>query len=199
MNKSSLYTIKEFDKKDISQISKIHKKSLPNDFCSILGTSFLKNNFYKEIINDKSAIKLCIEKDNIIYGFIIFINDKKYLSKIVYKHFFHLIYYSIKNIYKVSFILYLFDVIKIVYLKKNFKYENGYELSYVAVKEIARKNGLGSMLIKKGLENIIQNQNSQFCWVKTLTKTKETIIFYEKLGFEKYHQFLERTYLYKVL
>ena len=45
----------------------------------------------------------------------------------------------------------------------------------------------------------MKSTGGNYCWVKTLTKTKKNVLFYKKNGFLEYKNFLGRVYLYKKL
>ncbi|MCH8326819.1 MAG: GNAT family N-acetyltransferase, partial [Bacteroidetes bacterium] len=74
--------------------------------------------------------------------------------------------------------------------------EEDFELSYIAIHSNYHGKGIGTNLVMRGISEM-QKKGAKYCWVKTLSKTPETIHFYEKKGFNIYNTFIGRVFLYK--
>lgn len=188
-------TIIEVKPEHLRQISEIHRTALPDDFCSILGREFLENIYYPALLKNPQNIGLCAVDDSNVNGFIFFESNPKFLNELIRAHFFAILCKALKYIWKPSFIGYVISVVILVFFRKPQPYEKGCELNYIAVRNSNQGQGIGKKLVTKGLQEVSKT-SANYCWVKTLEKTPETIHFYESLGFTRYQTFLGRTYLF---
>lgn len=184
--------------KEIDEISMLHFNELPNDFCSILGLNFLKLVYYPKIYSIKDNIIICAKLDDEIIGFISFLKNDNSLKEMFISNLFMFLKFAYKKFFDIFFVKYVFEIFILLYLRKNKKYEKYFELGYIAIKSKYHGKGIGSNLVNEGI-NILKKNQVEYCWVKTSSKTKNTVLFYEKLSFQVYNKFLGRIYLYKLL
>jgi ribosomal protein S18 acetylase RimI-like enzyme len=194
-NETEIYKI---EKKHIPLIARLHIKELPNDFLSLLGYDFIANCYYPNLINQKGCFGYYAKNNKGFIGFVFFIRSKNYLFNIIKNNFLYFIIRIFYNLYKLNFIVYIFEIIFLIIFSKKSKYEIDYELAYIAISSLESGKGIGSSLITEG-EKKMKSIGGNYCWVKTLTKTKENVSFYKKNSFIEYKKFLGRTYLFKKL
>jgi ribosomal protein S18 acetylase RimI-like enzyme len=188
-------TFSYVSEKDIEQIATIHYAELPDDFSSLLGYNFLNNIFYPQLISNNSLIGLCSKNNSEIIGYVFFIKDNNYLIDIFKSNFLVFIYQMINNLYKLKFWKYVFEIILLLFFRKESEIEEGYELAYIAVHTNHQGKRIGTNLVMHGL-NKLKNKGVEYCWVKTLSNTPEAINFYKKMGFNIYNTFIGRVFLY---
>lgn len=187
--------IRNVNSSDLIQIARIHAIELPNDFCSLLGENFLKKIFYPELL-ECSEIAVCAETGGRIAGYVFFSGDKYIYKRIARKHFKIFLILGFRKMFRFRFIKYVFEVIVLLFLLKNKIGE--IELAYIAVSKEFQGRNTGSEITKHGLLALKQ-MGYKNCWVKTLTKTKSNVVFYQNLGFVIMKTFLGRTYFIKKL
>ncbi len=180
------------------QVARIHRSGLPDDFCSLLGIKFLEEIFYPELLSSPLSFGLCSLNNERVSGFVVFTKDHDFFNNLIKSHFLVMLRYTARRLIHISFIKYVVEVVLLIFFKKRTEYEVDYELSYIAVHSEFQGHGIGSQLVREGLEQL-KSLRAGYCWVKTLTNTPETIRFYEKLGFSVFQTFIGRTYLKRIL
>jgi ribosomal protein S18 acetylase RimI-like enzyme len=193
------YEIISATSEHLDRIAEIHLKTLPDDFCSLLGYKFLKSIYYPTLMKAEKSIGLCAIKGDDVCGYVFFVNDKQFTKNVFFNQFFKILTISLPKLLSISFIRYVISIfILLFYRKSNSIEKNGYELNYIAVAYQYQGNGIGKKLVYKGL-TMLASMESEFCWLKTLKHTPKTIKFYKDMGFKIYDEFLGRVYLCKKL
>lgn len=184
--------------KDLESIAKIHLKSLPNDFCSLLGLKFLQKLFYPTIYQDsQSEGWVATDEQNNVIGFVFFSANHSFFGDLVKGNFGVFLRLLLANGWKPQFLLYCLTVLGLM-LRSKFPTHRSAELAYIAVDRDAQGKGIGYALVKCGMSGLA-TRKLQTVWVKTLATTPGTVNFYQKLGFKTYHNLLGRTFLQATL
>lgn len=195
MTRTSIqFAVTDLTQADCTVISELHKQELPNDFCSLLGEKFMRETFYPELLKSENTFGLCVRSSKKIIAFVIFSANLDFLKNLVRKKTKKITYACLPNILNLKFIRYVLEVFILVFFKKPFPFFTAYELTYIAIDRQFQGIGLGSLLVKSGLQ-VLKNMGHEICWVKTLENTPETIRFYEKNNFNLSNRSFGRAYL----
>ena len=176
---------------DLGQVSRIHSEELPDDFISLLGETFLRDNFYPGLLKT-ADVALCGVHQGTITGFVVFSSDETFFSRLALDHWSALLRYSYTRLLQLKFLRYLFEVLLLLLVNDNRL--RGPELVYIAVSRTWARKGLGSAMTRTALLDL-HRSGVEMCWVKTLKKTPQNISFYESMGFQILKTYLGRTYM----
>jgi ribosomal protein S18 acetylase RimI-like enzyme len=183
--------IKKMNYEDLVAVSAIHVNSLPNDYLSILGEDFLNRYFYHDLFKEANVALVSVDNGTIT-GYIFCISNKNFLRKFIIRNLSAFTKTTLSNLLNISFLKYSFIVIMLMLFGCNKSY--GAELSYIAISDKYRGNGIGTKLVKVSLIKL-QELNIDTIMVKTLSKTIEVVEFYKSLGFKVVCKRLGRVYL----
>ena len=183
------------EKKDLEIISKIWKASLPNDFFSILGHSFITKVYFEIFFNLDKKLSLKLTQGDKIIGFVLYGRFDKLVEKILKENFFILLYRLITSIlinYKALFII--INVVTFTFLIRDFKYlnTNKTELLTIAVHPNLHGKGFGTKLLNKSISIIENMKFSDEIYVKTKLKTPK---FYQNCDFKIVKKIFGRCFL----
>ena len=167
-------------KNDALEIAKIHEQEIKEGFLSSLKTEFLRK-FYEAVIDSKYSFCIVAKEGNIVVGFVSGVTDinifYKYFLK---KYFFASVPILLPKILSFSIVK---KTIETIFYPKRIKNLPQAELLTFAVKKEFQRQGLGSRLFKKLVDEM---ENRQIKIFKVLVgKEMDSLRFYEKNGFQK--------------
>ncbi|MHC4265159.1 MAG: GNAT family N-acetyltransferase [Planctomycetota bacterium] len=164
------------------EVAKLHIEGIRAGFVSSLGIDFVTA-LYKAIANNKTGFGFTIQEDERILGFIAFTTNinKLYKSVIARKglRFATLLAREISSLENLKKILHTLSYPKRI---KNMALPSAELLSILIIPEM-RRQGRGSLLVRKGLERCLELGLKR---VKVLVGTENTSAnrLYQKCGFE---------------
>ena len=191
--------IKEIEINDLNYIADIWKKSLPSDFFSVLGKSFIIKVYFKAFFNLEKKIGFKIILNDKIVGFVLYGRFDKLINEIIKKKFTSLFFSSIKSLFlnfRSTYVI--FNVIIFKFLIRNFNYlnDNNTELLVIAIDPTFHRQGLGTKLINESIDIIKKINFTKEIYVKTQLKNP---IFYEKCNFKLVKRVFGRFFLVRML
>ncbi|MFH1392113.1 MAG: GNAT family N-acetyltransferase [bacterium] len=164
------------DKKDATQIARIHKQEISQGFLSSLGEKFLAK-LYEAIIKSPGAFVIVAKKNNQIIGFISgCANTKKFYRYFVKRYFFQALFILLLKIQNLKKIL---ETLKYSQENKNLPKA---ELLTIAVIKKYQGRGIAQKLFKKFFQEMRRKKITKFKVIvgENLIRANR---FYEKSGF----------------
>ena len=181
------FVIREVNKSDLSQISKVHIESFPNFFLSKLGCDFVKQ-YYNLILNYDKHVFLCYAQNNEIIGFVSGFNNPKafykYLSEKKANFLYPLLVSVCRNPFVIVTIAKAFKRIKNeAQIDNNNDFTN--ELSSLAVNPIIQNKGVGKKLVDAYI-TVLKDSKIKAIQLTTDAENNDKVnSFYERLNFKK--------------
>lgn len=172
------------NKKIVNEVVEIHLTTFPEFFLTFLGKGFLKQLYSGFIEHNNSNLIIAMNSENKVLGFLAYSNDLsgfyKYLIK---KKIIFFAWYSMIAFFKKPKIL--FRLLRAFsYSKKSERNEKYVEISSIGVEPKNKNLGIGSVMIKKLIENV---DFENFEYIKLETDAENNMIancFYKKNGFD---------------
>lgn len=173
--------IRLMEKKDCSEVAKIHKGSLEGDFLPTLGLGVL-NSIYRGLLKDEESFGYVAEENGGVIGFVTGSEITKGLfKKIIKQEFFALSYHTILALIKNPFLIK--NLIQTFKYNEKAKEDTNAELVSIAIKKEHRGKDLG----KKLTEALVADFKK-----RDIKKIKVTVNqsnvgankFYQKTGFK---------------
>lgn len=185
---------KNLTKKEILEIVDMHLQIFPSDLLPQLGKTFLIN-FYTYINNSKYEDIFIIKEKKILAICIISFEIETLIQRVIKSYLLCFCFsFFLSTLKNKLFREYIFNIIS---HKSNFKSKNP-EIVYLFTNPLFINNGLGTKLIKKIENKLIQYNISKY-YSKTLSQNNnKTIEFYKKNNFKIENQFkyAGKSYLY---
>jgi len=181
-----------------AETARLHASALPDDFVSQLGPGFLERVYYTELLKDPDTSGWCSFHEGKIAGFVFFTSNPAFHRNLFLGRPGTFFVHALKRCWSPRFLRLSLEVLGLLFFRGRRPEEAGAELGYIAVDRACRGQGIGSALVRHGLEMLKRGGHSR-CWVKTLASTPETIRFYEGLGFKTCQKFLGRVFLSRAL
>lgn len=179
----SLNEIVEVNYSDISEITEIILVSNKTTLISKLGENFIKS-FLSLCINSQNAKLFTLTSNNTNIAYAIFFKKEKLIVKELLKLKYNILFIIILrfkfNLIYTLILIYFNKDLKLISDKNNCDIENSANLTYLAVKQTHRNNGIGRFFIEGILKKHFKNE-----FVSVETDNKQTLNFYTKyLNFE---------------
>lgn len=167
-------------KSDALKIAEIHGKEIKDGFLSSLKAAFLCK-FYKAIIGSKNSFCVVAKEENVVIGFISGVTNisdfYRYFSQ---NYFFVLIPVFLLKIFDFGIVK---KITETIFYPQKIKDFPRAELLTFAVKKEFQRQGIGSQLLEKFVDEMKKRQINFF---KVLVGKKlDSVKFYEKNGFQK--------------
>ena len=179
-------SIETYPADHVNQVSGIHYKELPDDFCSDLGLEVLKRVYYPHFLRSNPRVGLVALQGDRVCGFVAVAAASGFYTALVRGYPIRTLRYAIGAlIRRPSFLRYIASVMALLFSKQSYQPEQtDVELLYEAVSAESQGLSIGSELIRRLFEQVHDLNGYDRCVVKTLESTPQTNRFYEKNGFE---------------
>jgi len=180
--------IEVFHHGDIDEVAEIFRNELPDDFCSLLGSGFLRGYFLPHFLATDPHIGYVARHDGRVVGFSLAARASGYYSNFIKNNFMGLSIYSLlaclRDIRRTGYFL---DVLKVMFGSDAFRpFDDDLELLYLSVDSSHQGTGVGGRLVDKALQ---EGQQLGFnrCVLKTFPSVEGIQRFYLRCGFEPLH------------
>ncbi len=186
--------VRSFEFSDLECVVNLHLECFEGYFLSKLGRHFLSA-YYRVYLKFGFINFVAVENDNIVgfvFGYKNFIQFNQELKRNFIYFIFPLCLCLLKlSIYK-EFFYKLYNVffkekVNVVYEQPN----NVYEISSLCVSKKSQGRGIGSMLIEKSINFSLKDNARGVCIITDKLNNKNTIYFYESLGFKFHQEFIQ--------
>jgi ribosomal protein S18 acetylase RimI-like enzyme len=172
-------SIRDLTSEHLDEVARIHSAALPEDIASLLGSRFLCRALYPTMFDSADACIGAFAGDELV-GFIIFSSDGSLYTNVIKRHFMLMAGTTLVKMVSVPFLMNAFSVAR--YMISAGSTPGGSELAYIAVSPDHQRRGVGSLLVREGLDRL-RSMGIRKLWLKTLESTPENVMFYEALGF----------------
>ncbi len=193
-------TFIEIGPRELSVCAKLHRDGLPEDYCSVLGESFLLKVFYRHFLSLPRRVGFIAMIDGETAGFIVAASPTEFFDPLIKDNFLKMLGYMLKAVFRNPGIV-LYSLMAPFILKGKNAYapvEGDAELLYIVVADGMRGKRVGARLVEETIEPLKALGFKRYV-VKTLEKTEETNKFYLRNGFTILKKAMGRVWFFREL